>query len=134
MSRKRKIKFIFLLGITIALVFAVFRTQAEDSISDLSKEEKKELEETQNKIKELEDKAKTYEQIIDMKRKQQQTLADQISLIEAEAQKIEAEININKEKIEELNKKISELFNQIESQEDISRAQKQLLSNRVFYF
>lgn len=103
-------------------------TAAENSIINLTKDQEKEYKETQNKIKELEEKAQTYQQIIDIKRKQQLTLENQISLIETEAERLGAEIDLNKGKIDELNLQINSLRDQIGEKEETIIAQKKILA------
>ncbi|MFH0969596.1 MAG: C39 family peptidase [Patescibacteria group bacterium] len=109
-------KIIFLgLSIFILLGFSFFqKTSADD---------------TAQKIKDLEEKAKIYQQIIDIKQKQQDTLENQTALLEAEASKIENEIELKKSEIDELNSKINSLEQQIEDTEVSITLQKKILAD-----
>lgn len=119
------------------LIFAIFlvcfiQTHAEEnSITNLTKEQQKKESEIQNKIKALEEKAQAYQQIIEIKRKQQTTLSNQIYLIEAENGRLEVEININKEKINDLNIQVEDLRNQIAGKEISIKDQKKILSELI---
>lgn len=90
---------------------------------------------TAKKIKELEEKAKIYQQIIDIKQKQEDTLDNQISILEAEINKMESEINVRKQEIDDLNEKISKLEKQIDETEVSIELQKNILADllQVYY-
>ena len=126
---------ILFLTATIAAFLLTNYAYAADSISNISTSDDNTTKETEDKIKALEEKAKTYQQIIDIKQKQQASLSNQISLIEAEEQKIQAEIAANKGRIEDLNKKISTLQVQVDEKSDTINLQKKILSDlfQVYY-
>lgn len=135
---QNKIGLKVILFITIAFVSLGIVWQCalgEESISNLSQEQRGDDKEIQKKIKELEEKAKVYQQIIDIKQKQQMTLNNQISLIETEQKKIETEIEINKKIINETNERISDLIHQIYEKEEIMNSQRKILAEliQVYY-
>ncbi len=84
---------------------------------------------TAKKIKELEEKAKIYQQIIDIKQKQEATLSNQVELLEAEVGKLENETEAKKSEIDELNSKIIQLEKQISDAEDSINLQKKILAD-----
>lgn len=84
---------------------------------------------TSNKIKELEEKAKLYQQIIDIKQKQEDTLDNQITLIEAEINKLESEAELKKKEIDELNSRINQLESQMDETEVSIKLQKKILAD-----
>jgi peptidoglycan hydrolase CwlO-like protein len=119
-----KNKKIIFLGLSVLFVFAfvVFQqAKAENS--------------TAKKIKELEEKAKIYQQIIDIKQKQETTLNNQVELLEAEVGKLESETEAKKSEIDELNFKITQLGKQIDSAEESIELQKKILADllQVYY-
>ncbi len=135
MIRKKKIKInrrIYLLATIICfLSLFIFKIHADDSITNLTNEQLNQQSDIKNKIKALNEKAKSYQQIIDIKRKQQTTLTNQISVIEIESERLEIEIELNKEKIIELNSQVEDLRNQIAEKEESIRNQKIILSQLV---
>jgi len=91
--------------------------------------------ETQEKLEELEEKAQKYREIIEVKQKQQESLNNQISLMNANIFKVETEIEINKKKIGDLNSQIYRKQNEIRDKEETILSQKKLLGNllKLFY-
>jgi len=87
------------------------------------------------KIKDLEEKSKIYQQIIDIKQKQEATLSNQVELLEAEVGKMESETEAKKDEIDELNSKITQLEKQIDEAEKSIELQKKILADllQVYY-
>lgn len=113
----------------VAPLVNVKKTLSENSsIDQLNNQDDESEEETQKKIKELQEKADTYSKIIDIKQKQQASLNNQIELLEAEVSRVETEIELNKTKIEDLNTEINQLRDQIEAKEESMKNQKIILS------
>ncbi len=123
----------YVLAVLVSFIlFVCFIAHAEDnSITNLTTEQQKKESEIQDKIKALEEKAKTYQQIIEIKKKQQATLSNQISIIETESDRLEAEISLNKEKINSLNIQVGELRDQIAGKEISIKDQKRILSELI---
>lgn len=90
---------------------------------------------TTQKIKDLEEKAKIYQQIIDIKQKQEATLSNQVELLEAEVGKMESETEAKKNEIDELNSKITQLGKKIDEAEKSIELQKKILADllQVYY-
>lgn len=112
---------IFVLGIFCFSLNTIF---AADSASDLKK-----------KRDELAKKAQVYQDLIDIKKKQQNTLNNQIAIMEIEIAKLETEIELKKEEIKDINDEIERLKNQIESQEESMLRQKKIIADllQVYY-
>ncbi len=122
----------YILWLIVFLFFCISlllrEVKSEESISELQNNNNQE---TQQKIKELEEKARIYQKIIEIKQKQQASLNNQIELLEAEVSRVETEIRINQKKIEELNEKINELQSKIEEKEIAMRNQKIILAQLI---
>jgi murein DD-endopeptidase MepM/ murein hydrolase activator NlpD len=88
----------------------------------------KQINTKQDQLDALNKKAGVYNQIIDIKQKQQTTLSSQISLMDSEIQKLEAEINSKKATLDQLNSDINKLNNQISNKEEALAGQKKILS------
>lgn len=131
---KEKIKIMAPIAILSAaiVVFGFGILSADNSIDGIDKNDDSE---SQKKIEDLEQKAKVYRDIIEVKQKQQESLNNQISLMNANIYKVETEIEINKRKIEELNTKINRKENEIRDKEETILSQKKILGDllKIFY-
>ena len=121
-GKKTKIKLyankkIIFLGLSV-LILSVFISFRYSKAAD-----------TADKIKELEDKAKIYQQIIDLKQKQQDTLENQTALLEAEVNKLQTETDTKKSEIDNLNLKIIQIEKQIDETEVSIDLQKKILAD-----
>lgn len=116
-------------------VFSAAFANASESVTDLSKEQKAALEDKQDQLDAINKKIKAYNQIINLKQRQGSTLNDQIQSLEAQANKLELEISLNKRKIEDLEGDVSSLSARITEKEDLINRQKQMLSElmRIYY-
>jgi hypothetical protein len=126
-----KLKNTFLGILIVFLFFCVSQQASMDNTSITNLNRNNDQKETMDKIKELEEKARTYQQIISIKQKQQATLENQISLIETEAERLQAEIDLNKGKIDDLNSQVDNLRNQINDKEQAMRDQKKILGQLI---
>lgn len=115
----------FALGTVFFAVPAVF---GDDSVSQLSDDAKKRADELQALDDKLRAQIKAYQSIIDLKNRQGATLDDQIKSLEAQASKIELEINQNKQKAESLKGDISTLNQRVQEKTTLVDQQKKLLS------
>jgi len=89
----------------------------------------KAADDTAQKIKDLEEKAKIYQQIIEIKQKQQDTLENQTAILEAEVGKLENETELKKKEIDDLNLKIIQLETKIDDAEVSIGLQKKILAD-----
>lgn len=88
-------------------------------------------EETQEKIEELEKKAKVYRQILEVKQKQKSMLNDQIATFDSQIQQTEGQIETNKRKISDLNSQITDLQKKISEYEITISFQKKMLAGLI---
>lgn len=94
------------------------------SQEDLSDEEKEEIEE---EYESLSEKADKYRKMIELKQKQQNTLANQLKLIELRTESIENNISLKKKEIGENEEKMEEIEKEMEKkEEEISSSKEQL--------
>lgn len=107
------------------LILAIFafpnKTRAETDCDDLSGSEER-------KCEELEKKAEAYQNLIELKNKQQNTLKNQLVIINSEQQKNRSEIENILEKSGDLERRISELEREISYGEEMMKYQKQILA------
>jgi murein DD-endopeptidase MepM/ murein hydrolase activator NlpD len=137
-AKKTKLSSAWVLGVaTLGIFYACgLSLRAESpSISTLSKDTKKELERKQDKLQEINDKIKAYNKILDLKQQQRSNLSVQIKALEAQASKLELEIENSKKHIEDLDHEIGGIQTQISEKEKLIAAQKNLLSRllRTYY-
>ena len=130
MERNKNLyRYSFIFAVSVGLVLSSgFWVRAATSITELSDAEKKAIEDKQDKLDEIKAKIKAYNQIIDLKQRQGSTLATQIQSLEAQANKLELEINDNQARIENLTGEIGSLEKRIADKEMLVLAQKRLLS------
>lgn len=119
-----------------SVLFSVLPTYAEDSsVTQLTDAQKKELEKKESQRKAIIAEKKAYLQIIALKNRAGATFSDQIASLEAQINKLELEIDINKETATDLEGDISSLSLRIIEKEELFNYQKQLLSElmRMYY-
>lgn len=107
-------------------VTALF-VRAESSITALSEAEQKTLKDKQDRLDEIRDKIKAYNNIINLKQRQGSTLQTQIESLEAQASKLELEVGQNQDRIGQLKTDITSLQARIDEKERIILSQRQLL-------
>lgn len=126
-----KLKTPFLLVAVVVVIFALkFKIFADTSVTELNNSASQNSE-TEKKIKELEEKAEVYRKIIDLKVKQQSSLNNQISILDAEILKLETEMDRNKEEIANLNDQVVDLEEKIKTKEESIEYQKKILSELI---
>lgn len=121
---------LFLVALLCGSVFyTAFVQAANDSIANLSKEK------LEDKYAQLTAQIKAAKQILALKQNQGSTLSDQIQSLEAQANKLELEIGLNKKKIENLEGDVNTLATRISEKELLLNRQKQMLSEllRIYY-
>jgi murein DD-endopeptidase MepM/ murein hydrolase activator NlpD len=126
---------ILLLILIFGSFFSPSLSNASDSITSLSEDQKKAIQNKQDQLDAINAKIKAYKQIIDLKQRQGSTLSDQIQSLEAQANKLELEINLNKQKADDLQEGISSLSSRIAEKESLINRQKQILVElmRTYY-
>lgn len=101
---------------------------AENSIDELTKEQKEAIEEREDELDEIKAKIKAYKQIIDLKERQGAALSDQIETVDAQVGALELEIDLNANELKVLNNEIVTLSNRIDQKEGVIVSQKYILS------
>ena len=81
-----------------------------------------------DKLKELENKAEKYTNIIELEQKEQSVLQTQISSLDAQATKVESDIEKNQEELKNTEEEIVSVRNSITEKEEFLKTQKVLLS------
>ncbi len=112
-------------------IFAEDTTNYTDNTNGLSKQKQKEYESKTKKIEKLNEKARIYQKILDIKRNQKTTLYQQLQNINNEIKSLQEEITTQKEKIITLNDKIAVLEKRITENQKKIKEQKKLLSYMV---
>jgi len=125
-KRKKIVRFKQIFAAAIILILAVFVSQnvrkAESSDCDLLTGDDK------KKCEELEKKAAAYQDLIDIKNKQQSTLQKQMDLIDLEQSKNQQDLKIIHSKAEDLSQQIKDLEIQILAKENLIKYQKSILT------
>ncbi|NTW27292.1 MAG: hypothetical protein HGA36_03140 [Candidatus Moranbacteria bacterium] len=101
------------------------------SISQESTDEQKEA---QKKIDDLEKKADVYREIIEIKKKQGETLNNQLSITDSSIAEVNAQIDVSKQKIDDFNSQISRISMQVQEKEILISSQKKMLAQLVQAF
>lgn len=128
--KNKSLIFLVLTSLFVGWIFVcVQKTLADESITSIAEKDKKEEEERQKKLEELSKLEKTYKEIIEIKQKQSNTLSNQLSLTDTNIQQVKAEIDSNKQKIDQYNSEIIRLGSQIQEKEIIIERQKKILAN-----
>lgn len=134
---RRKNKY-YRVSFFLAMLFCssiLFVASANAQVTELSKEAKKTLDKRQDQLDAINAKIKAYNQIINLKERQGSTLNDQIRSLEAQADKLEFEIGLNKKKIDDLEGDVTSLASRIAEKESLISRQRQMLSElmRIYY-
>ncbi len=124
------LQFLLLLVIVGAGGFALGQVAVygADSVSQLSSDAKKRADDLQALDDKLKAQIKAYENIIELKNRQGATLDDQIKALDAQASKLELEIEENKRKSEALHSDIQSLSSRVAEKTALVDQQKQILS------
>lgn len=127
--------FLFLLFFGIGGLGLFRFVSGADSVSQLSDDAKKRADELQALDDKLKAQIKAYEGIISLKNRQGATLDDQIKALDAQAGKLELEIEQNKKKSEQLHGDIQSLSNRVAEKTSLVDQQKEILTElmRQYY-
>ncbi|MCX6763151.1 MAG: C39 family peptidase [Candidatus Moranbacteria bacterium] len=117
---------ILVLAVLILLIFIPLKIQAADDLkcSELDGDAKKEC-------KDLEAKAQEYQALIDLKNKQQNTLENQLLLIDLEQKRNQTDFQAAQKAVESLNGQIESLESDINNKEKIVKYQREILTGIV---
>ncbi|HAR99700.1 MAG: Membrane protein [Candidatus Moranbacteria bacterium GW2011_GWC2_37_73] len=128
-KQKKKYISLFLiaaLGVGISFLFWQNIKAETDSIENEITEAQ---EETQEKIEELEKRADVYREIIDIKKKQGETLNNQLAITDTSIQQVQAQIEVSKQQIDDYNSQITRIEAQIKEKSETILSQKEMLAN-----
>ena len=127
---------LFLAALFCSGVFFVAWANAEEpSVTEMTAAQKKALEKKQDQKDALDARIKALLQIIALKNRQGATLNDQIQSLQAQANKLQLEIDFNQQKLEDLGESIIQLSSRIAEKETLMNSQRQILSElmRLYY-
>jgi peptidoglycan hydrolase CwlO-like protein len=122
-----RFKVLFLIvAIFSLLLFNFGRSKADDSVdcSQLIGDDK-------DKCEILEKKAKAYQDLIDIKNKQQHTLKDQMALIDVEQTRNKTQLQQTQAQADQLNQQIGDLQQEINHKEDLVKYQQLILTGLI---
>ena len=138
MNTKTKLKNKYIVFASVAAVsasasFLFWQKGKADtpSVAQLSQANTTISDETQQKIDELQRRADVYREIIDIKKKQGETLNNQLSITDTNIQQVQAQIEVSKQQIDDFNDQITRIEAQIREKEDLIATQKEILVNLV---
>lgn len=83
------------------------------------------------KCEELQKRADIYREIIDIKKKQGETLNNQLSITDSSIQEVQTQIEVSKQQIDDFNSQITRIEAQIKERGDVITTQKEILANLV---
>jgi len=133
--QKIKNKRIFLLATIVILFFALFNfskidaSECTDSCETNYPNDADAQKDCENKCDDLEDKAKAYEKIINLKEKQSKALAGQIENINQQQVVTQMSLSETKKKVKDLAQKIDEISRDIAEKEKSMEYKKKLLKS-----
>lgn len=130
-TRNGKKRFLIFVVLGIIVSGGIAALQAASPAVALTEEEKEAIEDREKELKEINAKIKAYKQIVDLKEKQGETLASQISTLESQAQKLEREIRENEETLSDLGRELRETQDSIAEKERFILREKEVLSGLV---
>lgn len=82
-----------------------------------------------DKCEELQKRAEIYREIIDIKKKQGETLNNQLSITDASIQQVQVQMEASKQRIDDFNSQISRIEAQAKEKENMIAAQRNILAN-----
>lgn len=126
-SLLRLVSFFFYAFLIVAAMAPLVRA-AEESLDSLTEEQKDELDNRQDELDDIKSKIKAYKEIVNLKQRQGAVLSDQIEGLEAQAQGLELQMNLNERTLEEIQSDIQVLKERINQKEEFILKQKVILS------
>lgn len=135
MKKSKTNKIYYLSAVILLMISFVFGSLDINEALALTEEEQKAIDEKEDELKKLEEKAAAYEKIIQLKQKEQGVLSTKINSLNSEITETKQNIEENIKTIDELNKEITSLEAEIEESEKLLEVQRELLSNilRSYY-
>lgn len=133
--QKKNLTVVFFSLLLLLGSVALVRVSASESVSTLSDEAQKALDEKQDELESIDAKIKAYKKIIDLKERQGATLTEQIDGLQAQADKLQLEIDTTAKQISELESQIRSLSLRVAEKGLVIDHQKKILAElmRVYY-
>ena len=129
LNKKTKlIFFIFIIFFSFLNLENVFASECEDKCETVYLADENACEKCEDNCKDLEKKAKAYEEIIEVKNKQQDTLDNQLTYINRQQSENQKTLNETAKNIDSLSQKITTLEEDIKQKEKEIAYQKKMLS------
>ncbi len=128
--------FFFIALLLFGSVVSVLLARAADpDINELSKKAQEKTDDLKDELEAIDAKIKAYKQIIDLKQRQGATLAEQIEGLQAQADKLQLEIDTTTKKIKGLEVQIRDLSLRVAEKSILIDRQKKILAElmRVYY-
>lgn len=136
MNKKTKLKnklifFSIALTVSTGISFLIWQNgKADNSIVQVADT----TEETQAKLDELQKRADIYREIIEIKKKQGESLNNQLEIADSNMDEVRAQIDITRQQIDDFNSQITRISAQIREKEKIIAKQKEILTNLMQSF
>ena len=127
MIKNHKTKYLFL-ATAAFLIFAVYQLLFTSYANAVDCDEFEGQGDLKDQCEEKEKKAKIYEDLIKLKGKQENALTQQIKIIDQEQQKNESALTLTQAQLEDINKNIARLENDIAEKEASMKTRKTVLS------
>ncbi|NTW75785.1 MAG: peptidoglycan DD-metalloendopeptidase family protein [Candidatus Moranbacteria bacterium] len=119
-------------GVAFIFLFLFMSTVcAQSTNTPLTKDQKDAIEDREDEIKEINAKIKAYEKIIQLKKVQGATLADQIEGLDAQTSKLELEIKSTERELSEIGEGLKDVGSRISEKERIIARERQILSELI---
>lgn len=108
---------------------------ADPDINELSKENQEKADDLKDELESIDAKIKAYNQIIDLKKRQGATLAEQVEGLQAQVDKLQLQIDTTTKKIKELEVQIQGLTVRVAEKSILIDRQKRILTElmRIYY-
>jgi peptidoglycan hydrolase CwlO-like protein len=136
MNKKTKLKnkliiFFIALAVSTGTSFSIWQNgKADNSIVQVTDTP----DETRAKLDELQKRADIYREIIEIKKKQGESLNNQLEIADSNMDEVRAQIDITRQQIDDFNSQITRISAQIREKEKIIAKQKEILTNLMQSF
>ena len=115
---------------SLAISFLLWQKgSADTSISQLSQTSSTTDADTQQKLDELQKRAEIYREIIDIKKKQGETLNNQLAVTDSNIDQIQAQIDVSNAQLSDINSQITRIESQIKEKVRVMENQKNILGS-----
>lgn len=111
--------------------FGVSFAHGADSITSLTDSQKNAIDDRQKQIDDINAKIKAYEKIIELKKVQGATLADQIEALDAQVSKLELEIRSTEQELSDVTSSLQDVGSKITEKEHVIIRERQVLSELI---